>query len=298
MDLTKKELKELLENVGYISNSRIEFAILSAINNKKPLIIEGAPGVGKTSLAKAVSSSLNLPLKRVQFFDGLTVDKILYDYNYQKQLLSIEAIKSVLEQNLENKNIEEALKEVSKINFYNEDFLIPRPILESILSEDRTVLLLDELDKSSEEIEHILLEFLEEYSVSIPEYGTVKAEPGKEPIVIITSNNFRSLSEPLKRRCSYIYIEDKTVEENTNIILKKTQADDRLARAVALCLSKFKQKSLEQQPSIAEAISWVEAILSGQTPQESIYLIRKHKKDTNKILDAINSVSFEEKVED
>ncbi|MDO4814907.1 MAG: MoxR family ATPase [Gemella sp.] len=275
-----QELNDKLKSVGYISSKRINFAVMSAIQHNRPLILEGAPGSGKTSLAKAISQAFDLPLKRVQFYEGLTVDKLIYDYNYQKQLLSIEAIKASLENTLKDKNPEEALKEVSKINFYGEDFLIARPLLESIQSEKRTVLLLDEVDKSSEEIEYALLEFLEDYEISIPELGTVSAV--NPPIVIITSNNYRELSEPLKRRCSYLYINDKTAEENEEIILQKTNVNPEVARFVATALDKFKDAYLKQQPSIAEAITWAEALVNNMV-EDTLHLVAKNKKDRQTI---------------
>lgn len=285
--ITREKLQKLLEKEDYIANSTIEFALLSAINGNKPLIVEGAPGAGKTSLAKTVAKALKLPLKRVQFYEGLTADKILYDYNYQKQLLSIEAVKPTFEKELEGKTTEQALELASELDFYGEEFLIERPLLESIKSENRVVLLLDEIDKSSEEIEYTLLEFLEDYSISIPELGTVECSKGKEPIVILTSNNFRELSDPLKRRCAYLYIADKSIEENTEIIVRKAQVDSKLAKKVATCLSKFRNQNLKQQPSVSEAISWAEILADGVNIEDSIHLICKNKKDRDKILKVV-----------
>lgn len=147
-----------------------------------------------------MGSSLGLSVLRVQFYEGLTADKILYDYNYQRQLLSIQAIQSTLAKNLDGKTINEAMDVAKTIDFYGKDFLIRRPVLESIWGEQRYVLLFDEVDKASEELEYTLLEFLDDFSLSIPQYGTVKAKEGMEPVVVLTSNNYRDLSDALKQK--------------------------------------------------------------------------------------------------
>ena len=141
-------------------------------------MVESDPGQGKTSLALAMGQAFGLSVLRVQFYEGLTADKILYDYNYQRQLLSIQAIQSTLAKNLDGKTINEAMDVAKTIDFYGKDFLIRRPVLESIWGEQRYVLLFDEVDKASEELEYTLLEFLDDFSLSIPQYGTVKAKEG------------------------------------------------------------------------------------------------------------------------
>lgn len=148
------------------------------LNIGVPLLVESDPGQGKTSLALAMGQAFGLSVLRVQFYEGLTADKILYDYNYQRQLLSIQAIQSTLAKNLDGKTINEAMDVAKTIDFYGKDFLIRRPVLESIWGEQRYVLLFDEVDKASEELEYTLLEFLDDFSLSIPQYGTVKAKEG------------------------------------------------------------------------------------------------------------------------
>lgn len=176
------------------------------LNIGVPLLVESDPGQGKTSLALAMGQAFGLSVLRVQFYEGLTADKILYDYNYQRQLLSIQAIQSTLAKNLDGKTINEAMDVAKTIDFYGKDFLIRRPVLESIWGEQRYVLLFDEVDKASEELEYTLLEFLDDFSLSIPQYGTVKAKEGMELVVVLTSNNYRDLSDALKRRCNYLYL--------------------------------------------------------------------------------------------
>lgn len=249
------EINDGLRKSGYIPNTKINIATSGAMSGM-PLLIEGAPGVGKSSLATATAKMLGLPLIRVQFFEGLTYDKILYDYDYQKQLLTIEAIKSSLEDNLKGKSIQEAITAASGYDFYGKDFLIERPILKAISGKEKCVLLLDEIDKSSEEIEYTLLEVLENYAMSIPQYGTVQCPEDMKPIVFLTSNNYRQLSDALKRRCNYLYLEPKTAVEMKEILLLQAGMDEKFAQAIASCMEQIQNLPLKQQPSISEASSW------------------------------------------
>ena len=250
------EIQQGLKDINYIASKDIVFATAGAINEQIPLLIEDAPGAGKTALAKAVAEMLGCKLIRVQFYEGLTADKILYDYDYQRQLLTIESIKSVLSKELADKNIEQAIDVTKDINFYGKSFLIQRPILESIMSQERCVLLLDEIDKASEEIEYTLLQFLDEFSISIPQYGTITAKEDKRPIVFLTSNNYRDLSDALKRRCNYLYIQNKTKEEMIEILKMKASISPTLANGVASCLIAIQNLQLKQMPSIDEGIKW------------------------------------------
>lgn len=282
------EIKEGLEKVNYIPTKDIVYAVSGCINQSNPLLVEGAPGTGKTSLAKAVATMLDIPIYRVQFYDGLTADKILYDYDYQKQLLTIEAIKSSLEQNLEGKNIDEAISIASNIDFYGKKFLIKRPVLKAISEEQKCVLLLDEVDKSSEEIEYTLLEVLEDFSMSIPQYGTIKCKDEFKPIVFLTSNNYRELSDALKRRCNYLYIESKTKDEILQILKLQANISDKLALGVANCLSDLQNMNLKQTPSIAEAITWATFLKNNfkndfSDIDNTLFLLAKNQDDILKI---------------
>ena len=230
------DIREQLIKNGYLPNNEIVMAAYGTLHGV-PLLVESDPGQGKTSLAMAMGKAFQLPVLRVQFYEGLTDDKILYDYNYQRQLLSIQAIQSALQENLSGKNIHDAMEVAKTIDFYGKDFLIRRPILESIWGEQRYVLLLDEVDKASEELEYTLLE-------------------GMEPVVILTSNNYRDLSDALKRRCNYLYIPRKTKEEIVEILKMKAQVSTAIIEGVASCLYQLQELRLKQTPSISEGITW------------------------------------------
>lgn len=288
MYYTIDTIKKGLQDNAYLPTTGIAYAVSSAINQSIPIIIEGFPGVGKTALAKAVSEMTGFPLLRVQFYEGLTPDKILYDYNYQQQLLSIESIKSVLEKNLDGCSINEAMETVKTIDFFNKDFIIKRPLLQALSGEQRYVLLLDEIDKSTEEIEYTLLEVLDEYAMSIPQYGTIRCPEDMRPVVILTSNNYRELSDALRRRCNYIYIEPKTEDEIKEILLMKAGVSEKLAAGVARCMKNINDLNLKQPVSVAEGINWVKCIEEMSEKEDAditntIRLIAKNREDAERI---------------
>lgn len=303
MKITMEDLKKKLNKVNYSTNKEIEFATNIAINLEKPLLIEGDPGVGKSSLAKAVADALNLPFIRVQLYDGLTDDKILFDYNYQKQLLTLEAIKPFIENKYEGDDIKEIIKGVSSdLDFYGKDFLIERPILKAINGKGRKVILFDEIDKAPEEIEYMLYEFLENYSITIPEYGEIKCPKNQKPIVFLTSNNYRELSGALKRRCNFLYIKEKTVDEIIDILKLKADVDDKLANGIAKCIIKINKKTnIKQKPSISEAINWAMFLkeqeeLTKDDVVNSLSIIAKNYKDYNDIKNIILNLDEGDKI--
>ena len=253
--ITKEELKESLKKTGYIADQKTLDAVWISLLTNKPMLIEGKPGSGKSSLAASLAMALNLDFSRVQMYEGLTDDKILYDYDYQKMLIVAELMKDRINGQYKDVSINDAIDKMSnELNFYGKGFLIPRPVLSSITGDKRVVLLIDELDKANYDSEYLLYEFLENYSITIPQYGTISCPEGKEPIVIITSNGYRELSGPLRRRCEYLYIPEKTKSELVEILMARVDISDRLADAIATCFMKIRNIQLRKQPSVSEAI--------------------------------------------
>ena len=242
------ELKQKLDQANYIYDDTLATTLYVALKLGRPLLIEGAAGVGKTEVAKVMASALDRELVRMQCYEGLDEGKALYEWNYQKQLLSIQ-----VRQNTEDKD------ELTK-SLFSDDYLLERPLLKSIRSEKPVVLLIDEIDKADEEFEAFLLELLSEMQVSIPEVGTVKAKT--VPFVVLTSNRARPLSEALRRRCAYLYIQYPDVDKELAILRAKLpHVDDRLSHQVALAVAKLRSnEAILKKPSIAESLDWASAL--------------------------------------
>lgn len=293
-DVKIEDIKENLKKNGYIGDEDIHYALYTSLILGKPLLIDGPPGVGKTEIAKVLSKMFGLELIRLQCYEGMDISKVLYDINYPKQLLYQNIMKENLTENLKNLTFEEAIKEIdNKANFYGEEFLIKRPVLQSFLSKKTSVLLIDELDKADLEVEAYLLEALSDYSISIPEYGTVSAK--NKPIVVITSNNQREISEALKRRCIYLYIDYPSIEKETEILNLQGNIDLDFSRSIAKLINKIRTElSLKQSPSIAESIEWAELLFKYLNVTEltetfkeqilaSVNVLAKNNTDLNKI---------------
>ena len=254
------ELRHKLDEAGYIYDDTLITTLSVALKLGRPLLIEGAAGVGKTEVAKVMAYALGRELVRLQCYEGLDESKAIYEWNYQKQLLSIQV---GMGQNSGLQNMQQKTSldtaELTR-SLFSEEFLLERPLLKSIRSEKPVVLLVDEIDKADEEFEAFLLELLSEMQVTIPEIGTIKAK--SVPFVVLTSNRARPLSEALRRRCAYLYIKYPDIEKEVAIIkAKMPNADSRLALSVAQAVHDLRENdNILKKPSIAETLDWVAAL--------------------------------------
>ena len=268
-----KELVDSLKNEGYVIGERLSVALYLALAKGKPLFLEGEAGVGKTEIAKTLASILKTPLIRLQCYEGLDISQSSYEWNYGKQLISI--------QSTNNKNID----------LFSEDFLIERPLLKALRQRpsERAVLLIDELDRADEAFEAYLLEFLSDWQITIPEIGTIKTE--EPPIVVITSNRTREVHDALKRRCYYSWVDypDKHIELE---ILKHRvpQTGPTLQTELVNFVQHLREEELYKSPGIAETIDWAEALvelncvaLDPQTIDSTIGVLLKYQDDIAKI---------------
>jgi len=244
---TIEELETSFTKAGYISDENIATVLYLALKLQKPLLIEGEAGVGKTEIAKILAKVLDTQLIRLQCYEGIDENKALYEWNYQKQLLKIQLGK---ENSLAEKDL------------FSEEYLLERPLLKALRCLKSPVLLIDEIDKVQEEFEAFLLEVLGEYQVTIPELGTVTAE--SIPFVILTSNNTRGLTDALKRRCLYLYLDYPSLEKELAIVQAKLpNISSQLAEQVVKAVQKIrKELKLKKKPSIAETIDWAETLLA------------------------------------
>lgn len=246
--MTYEQLKQKMDEAHYIYDETLATVLYVSLQLGRPLLIEGAAGVGKTEVAKVMAAALDRDLVRLQCYEGLDESKALYEWNYQKQLLAIQ-----VNQNAQDK------QELTK-SLFSDEYLLERPLLKSIRSEKPVVLLIDEIDKADEEFEAFLLELLSEMQVSIPEVGTIPAKT--VPFVVLTSNRARPLSEALRRRCAYLYIEYPDMDKELAILRAKLpHVDDRLCARVALAVHELRSnEAILKKPSIAESLDWAAAL--------------------------------------
>ena len=243
-----EELKQKMDEAHYIYDDTLATVLFVALQLGRPLLIEGAAGVGKTEIAKVMATALDRDLVRLQCYEGLDESKALYEWNYQKQLLSIQV-------NMGARDSEELTR-----SLFSDAYLLERPLLQSIRAEKPVVLLIDEIDKADEEFEAFLLELLSEMQVTIPEVGTIRAK--SVPFVVLTSNRARPLSEALRRRCAYLYIPYPDMDKELAILKAKLpHVDDQLCAQVALTVQKLRSnEAILKKPSIAETLDWAAAL--------------------------------------
>jgi MoxR-like ATPase len=243
-----EEARDGLGKVGYLADESTALVSFLAGRLGKPVLVEGPAGVGKTELAKAVSRATDRRLIRLQCYEGLDEAKALYEWNYRKQLLRIQT-----------EAADTGWQEV-KEDIFGEEFLLPRPLLTAISTEEPVVLLIDEIDKTDQEFEAMLLEILSDFQVSIPELGVVEART--HPLVLLTSNNSRELTEALKRRCLYLWLDYPDVERELEIVrLHAPELDEQLARKLVEVVHMVRSLDLKKPPSIAESIDWARALM-------------------------------------
>ena len=246
--MTKEALKGALAGAGYICDDSLVTTLYVALTLGRPLLIEGAAGVGKTETAKVMAEVLGRELVRLQCYEGLDESKALYEWNYQKQLLSIQV------------NMGRSPSDELTASLFSDAYLLERPLLKAIRSKEPVVLLIDEIDKADEEFEAFLLELLSERQVTIPEIGTIRAK--SVPFVVLTSNHARPLSEALRRRCAYLYIDYPDIDKEVAIIQARLpEIDARLAQQVATAVHALRNnEQILKKPSIAETLDWVAAL--------------------------------------
>ena len=271
------EVTTELERVGYLADTAAATTVYLAAALQRPMLVEGPAGVGKTELAKAVAAASGAELVRLQCYEGLDEARALYEWNYRKQLLRIQASAAT--------DAGRSAWEQTHDDIFTEEFLLTRPLLSAIRRDEPTVLLIDEADKTDVEVEALLLEVLAEFQVTIPELGTVTAT--RRPFVVVTSNATRELSEALKRRCLYLYLDYPTPERERDIVLARVPEIRReLAEQLARTAATLRTLELKKAPSIAETIDWARTLLAlgaesldGQTTRATLGVVLKHNSD-------------------
>ncbi len=271
------DVRTRLAEHDYLSDESIASVTFLADRLAKPILVEGPAGTGKTALAKAVADSIGARLIRLQCYEGLDESKALYEWNYRKQLLRIQAGRPEGSGSEDWGHLEE--------DIFGEEFLLTRPLLEAISATDPVVLLIDEVDRVELETEALLLEILSEYQVSIPELGTVRAK--QIPMVFLTSNNTRELSEALKRRCLYLYVGYPTVERERDIILSRVPGiSTTLAEQIAQVVRSLRTLDLKKSPSVSETLDWARTLvvlgrdeIGAKDAAETLHILLKYQTD-------------------
>ena len=281
-------LIDQLAQQGYIASVPIATTLYLARQLERPILIEGPPGVGKTELANACAAMLDQPLFRLQCYEGLDESKALYDWKYSKQLLYVQVLKTQLQDILDGANgLSEAVERLHNLDdiFYSERFLEPRPLLRALQNDGGAVLLIDEIDKADEEFESLLLEILADFAVSLPEIGTLRAK--QKPLVLLTSNNTRNLSDALRRRCLHLHIPFPEAALESRIVHSRVpDLPEQLRGQLVAFVHSLRELDLKKPPAISETIDWARSLLllhaaslSRELVDDSLNVLLKHEED-------------------
>ncbi|RJP78475.1 MAG: MoxR family ATPase [Desulfobacteraceae bacterium] len=295
-----EDVQKKLSEADYIASREIATIVFLAAATQKPLLVEGPAGVGKTELSKAIAGTLGRELIRLQCYEGLDEAKSLYEWEYAKQLLYTQIVKEKIQDFIsESHTLAEAVDKIAQQEdaFFSERFIQTRPLLQAISSPEPVVLLIDEVDKSDPEFEAFLLELLSDFQVSIPELGTRKAV--HIPFVVLTSNNYRDISDALKRRCLYLYIDypDQALEARI-VRMKIPGIQEKLVEQLVDAIVKIRKMDLKKKPSISETLDWAASLIALQvqdlTPEvmiDTLNVICKYRADTDLVKQAICKIT-------
>jgi|TARA_B110000240_G_C13467489_1_gene439405 MoxR-like ATPase len=290
------------EALNYICNPQIATAVFLAYHLEKPILIEGPPGVGKTELAKTTAEMLGLECIRLQCYEGLDESKAIYEWKYGKQLLYTQVLKETLSEILDGaQGLTQSVDKLHEFGdiFFSEQFLEPRPLLKALKHEEGCVLLIDEVDKSDHEFESLLLEMLSDFQLSIPEIGTVKANPNRKPLVFLTSNNTREISDALKRRCLHLYIPFPDADLESKIVHARVpEVPEKLRLQLVSFIQELRDMDLKKVPAISETIDWARTLillhsetLDADLVRQTLNVILKFQEDIEHVESELQGVT-------